>query len=229
MKKFWAFISNGTYSVGTTGQTVYLYNENGDEIGKFKDIIYAYKPMFSPDGKIFAVKSTDGRLAVYSLVTRSLIKKFRYSKFDAAQDAGFCFSHGGKYFVNLESHGKDGLQCAVTLYDTESFSIVSQLMLDNDVVLSHIEFDDNTDEYYVLGLNRGRHIVCFIAKYKNNAIVDKIEISEKEYDFYNSYFVLKMEGFTEKSYEWSYLENELNELKSANYSLSQLYKQYNVL
>lgn len=33
MKKFWSHISNGNYSVGTTGQTVYIYDENGNEIG----------------------------------------------------------------------------------------------------------------------------------------------------------------------------------------------------
>lgn len=92
MKKYWAYISNGQYSVGTTGQSVFLLDKDGKKLNCFKDIIYAYTPMFSPNGKIFVVKSTDGRLAVYSLITYSLIKKFRYSKVDGAQDDGFCFS-----------------------------------------------------------------------------------------------------------------------------------------
>lgn len=229
MKKFWAYISNGKYSVGTTGQTVYLYNEHGDEIGKFKDIIYAYTPMFSPDGKIFVVKSTDGSLAVYSLENHSLIKKFRFSKFDAAQDEGFCFSEDGKYFVNLESHGKDGLHNAITLYETSDFSEVSQLMFYGDIVPTYIEFDSNTQEYYVLGIIRDYNIVGFIAKYKNNDIVDMIKISEDDYDFYDGYFGLKMDGFTEKAHQWSRLKNEdLEFLKSMNISLARLYDKHSV-
>lgn len=226
MKKFWAYISNGKYSVGTTGQTVYLYNENGDEIKRFKDITYAYTPMFSPDGKIFVVKSTDGNLAIYSLETLSLIKKFRFSKFDSAQDEGFCFSNDGKYFINVEKYGTLGMRYAITLYDTADFSTVSQLVLNMDIVLSHIEFDSVTNEYYVLGLFRRSDFVGFIAKFKNNAIVDEVIIDENDYDFYNKYFSLKMNGFTDKKYEWSFIENELDELKSMNCSLAQLYNEH---
>lgn len=224
MKNFWAYISNGKYSVGTIGQTVYLYNENGDEIGKFKDLTYAYTPVFSPNGDFFAVKSKDGRLALYSLKTYSLMKKFRYSKFDAAQDGGFCFSPDGNFFINLESHGKDGLQSAITLYSTTDFSIISQLKLDSNTCPLHVEFDDITGECYILGLIRGYRISGFIGKHKNNAIVDRIEINENDCDFYNAYFDLKMDGFTEKSHKCSCLENKsLDELKTMNISLSELY------
>lgn len=224
MKKFWSYISNGKYSVGTTGQTVYLYDENGNEIGKFKDIIYAYTPMFSPDGKIFVVKSSDGRLAVYSLENRALIKKFRFSKVDGAQDEGFCFSPDGKYFINLETHG-DGLQWAISVYDTADFSRVSRLLLEEKISVSYIEFDDITNEYYCLV--NDAECRCFVAKYKNNTVVDMLEITEKEWDFYSSYLRLKMSGFTEKQYEWSYIDCELNELKEMNHSLAKLYNHYN--
>lgn len=226
MKNFWSYITNGKYSVGTTGETVYLYDESGNKIKKFKDIKYGYTPMFSPDGKLFIVKSTEGKIAVYSLETFDLIKKFRFSKCDGGQDEGFCFSPDGKYFVNLEGLGKDGLESAVTLYNTEDFTIVSRLTLDSDMGVVHIEFDYITNEYYVLGLIRGNRISGFIAKYKNNAIIDKIFISENEYDFYYKYFDLKMFGFTEKAYEIFCFENDLEELKSMNYTLSELYNKY---
>ena len=64
MKKFWGYVSNNEFSVGCTGQTVFLYDMDGNELGKFKDIIYGYTPMISPDGTLFVVKSTEGRLAV---------------------------------------------------------------------------------------------------------------------------------------------------------------------
>ena len=67
MPKFWSLISNGKYKVGCTGQTVYIYDQNGTELAKFKDLPYAYTAAFSPKGDIFVVKSTAGRIAVYSL------------------------------------------------------------------------------------------------------------------------------------------------------------------
>lgn len=225
MRKFWAYISNGKYSVGTTGQTVYLYDKAGKELNKFKDIIYAYTPMFSPDGKIFVVKSTDGRLAVYSTENRSLIKKFRFSKFDAAQDDGFCFSSDGKRFINLENHGDDGLTWAVTVYDTKDFSIVLRKYL-GERALNYIEYDYETDEYYCMGCTPGVEGTDFVAKYKNNEIVDIRKYPQKDWYFNMSYFDLKMCGFTEKKYEWSYLKESLSDLKNMNLSIADLYEKY---
>ena len=37
---FWSLISNGEYTVGTTGQTVYVYDSNNTELAKFKDLKY---------------------------------------------------------------------------------------------------------------------------------------------------------------------------------------------
>ena len=36
MKKFWGYVSNNEFSVGCTGQTVFLYDKDGNELGKFK-------------------------------------------------------------------------------------------------------------------------------------------------------------------------------------------------
>ncbi len=79
MKNFWGYATNGEFSVGCTGQTIYLYDKGNNEIKKFKDIIYAYTPAISPDGKLFIVKSTNGTFAAYSLETFRLIKKHRYT------------------------------------------------------------------------------------------------------------------------------------------------------
>ncbi len=222
MKKFWAYISNGKFFVGTTGQTVYLFDENGNEINRFKDIKYGYNAMFSPDGKFFIVKSTEGRLAVYSLETFSLIKKFRFSKVDSSQDDGFCFSEDGKYFINVERQG-DALHSAISVYKTDDFSRVSQWLFEENGMIRYIEFDDTAKEYYVFGVNRGDQLHGFVAKYKDNMIVDKVKITKNEYDFYTSYMSLKMMGFTEKAYEWSYIDCELEQLKSMNHSLAKLY------
>ncbi len=227
MRKFCSYISNGEYSVGTTGQTVYLYDKDGNELNKFKDIKYGYTPMFSPDGKSFVVKSTAGWLAVYSLETKSLVKKFRFSKFDAAQDGGFCFSPDSKLFINIENHGDDGLQWAISVYDTGDFSLLSRLMLLDNMAVGYIEYDYETEEYYCMGCISGVPDSDFVAKYKNNAIVDVRNYIEKDWFFNMAYMSLKMSGFTQKKYEtWLNRGYELDELKSMDLTLAKLYKKY---
>ena len=229
VKKFWSYVSNDKFSVGCTGQTVYLYDNDGNELGKFKDITYGYTPMISPDGTLFVVKSTEGRLAIYSLETFSLIKKFRFSKVDGAQDDGFCFSPDGKLFFNVERQ-KDALHFAVSIYNANDFSLANQVVLDEDMMLNHIEFDEVTHSYYVLGLMRDVNLGInhyFVAKFEDNQVKNITPISKNEYDFYHSYKRLEMSGFSEKAYEWSYMDTELDKLKSMNHTLGKLYAYYN--
>ena len=80
MPLFKSIIKNENYSIGCTGQTVWVWDKNDTVIAKFKDLIYAYRALISPRGDIFIVRSNDGRLAVYSLENLLLIKKFRFSK-----------------------------------------------------------------------------------------------------------------------------------------------------
>ena len=229
MKKFWGYVSNNEFSVGCTGQTVFLYDKDGKELCKFKDIIYGYTPMISPDGTLFVVKSTEGKLAVYSLETLSLIKKFRFSKVNGAQDDGFCFSPDGKYFINIERQ-KDDLHSAISVYDTSDFSLMNQILLGEDMMLNYIEFDKATNKYYVLGFMRNADGVIvhgFVAEFEDNQIKNITTISENEYDFYSSYKDLEIMGFSEKAYEWSYMDCKLDKLKSMNLTLANLYKHYN--
>lgn len=229
MKKFWGYASNDKFSVGCTGQTVYLYDEDGNELSKFKDIMYGYTPMISPDGTLFIVKSTEGRLAVYSLQTFSLIKKFRFSKVDGAQDDGFCFSPDGKLFFNVERQ-QDTLHSAISVYDTTDFSLHTQVLLGEGMMLNHIEFDKPTNTYYVLGFMRdddGIYDYGFVGKYKDNQIKNVTSISKNDYDFYSSYKHLEIMGFSEKAYEWSYMDCKLDKLKTINHTHANLYAHYN--
>ena len=223
MKKFWSYIENDQYSIGCTGQAVFVYDKSGNELAKFKDLPYAYKPAFSPLGNIFVVKTTEGRLAVYSLESLSLIKKFRYSKVDGAQDDGFCFSSDGKYFINIERQG-DELHSAISVYNTADFTRASQLLLGDRMTASHIEPADG--EYYILGYMRGADGVmsdCYVGKFANNEIKDIQMISEQEHEFYTNYLNLKLMGFTEKAYEWSRFEISLDKLQHAMHSLARLW------
>ena len=229
MKKFWGYASNGRVSVGCTGQAVQFFDGIGNEIGKFKNITYGYIPIISPDGTLAVVKSTEGRLAIYSLETVSLIKKFRFSKVNGAQDDGFCFSPDGKLFLNVERQ-KDSLHSAISIYDTTDFSLANQVLLGEDMVLDHIEFDETTKTYYVLGFIRDRDGIYdygFVAKFEDNQTKNIIAITDNEYDFYQSYKHLEIRGFTQKTHDWSELVDcELDKLKTMNHTIAKLHTYY---
>lgn len=221
MKKFWSYVSNGSYSVGCTGQTVYVYDKNENEIAKFKSIPYSYTPMISPDGKIFVVKTTTGRMSVYSLETMSLIRKFRCSKVDCGADDGFCFSPDGKLFYNIEHHTNE-IDYRISVYDTADFTKISQFVPDSDTLLSHIEYNAELNCYLVLGFRRDQKMRGFIAEFVDNTLKNIKEISEKKYDFYRKYKDLELMGFTEKANEWTFNNRKLSDIISMNCKLSDL-------
>lgn len=225
MQRFVGYATNGEYAVGCTGQTVYLLDKDGREIKRFKDITYAYAPFISPDGTVFVVKSTNGRLALYSLETFSLIKKFRFSSVNSAQDDGACFSPDGKLFINIERQ-QDELRSAISIYRTADLSLNERILLSEDMMLDHIEYDDMTSAYYVLGFVRGTDRVFrhgFVAKFDRPHIQSITAVSENEFDFYRSYKSLERFGFTEKQYAWTPIDCELERLRSFRHTLAKLY------
>ena len=227
MKNFWSYIENGKYGIGCTGQTVYVYDQNKTELAAFKDLPYAYKAAFSPRGDIFAVKTTNGKLAVYSLEPLSLIQTFRYSNVVHSQDDGFCFSPDGKYFINIERH-IDPMHSAISVYDTADFSKESKILLYKNIVPTQIEVTDG--EFYVLGFLRGSGNIsyrCFVGKFADGQIKDIRIISKHDGWFYENYSDLKIMGFTEKAHKWHELDTPLEELKQLNDSLANLWKRQN--
>ena len=196
MPRFVSYISNGIYDIGCTGQTVYVYDKNGTELAKFKDLIYVHYAVISPCGDMFVVKSIDGRLAVYSLETLSLIKKIRFSKVNYSQDDGSCFSADGKYFINLERQGDD-LHSAISVYDTSDFTRISQILLGDSGMVYDIEQVDG--EFYVFGFWRDTDLLItknFVAKYKDGKICEAFNITENEHENYNELLLDKRRGET---------------------------------
>jgi len=219
MPSFWSYIKNDKYAIGCSGQTVYVYDISGNELARFKDLKYAYTPMFCPERDMFVVKSTDGRLAFYSLDTMQLIKKFRFSKIDCSQDDSFCFSKDGKYFFNIERHIASYNSC-LSVYEIANFNRVSQHFLSEEIVdyiddnpiftphpeLSHIEYDVAYDKLFVLGFTRGNtgeSNCCFIAVFEDNRLMNITEISDEKFDYIRDFKRLEMMGFTKKAREWS--------------------------
>lgn len=225
MPSFWSYISNGKYSVGCTGQTVYVYDKDGIEKAKFKDLTYAYNAEISPDSKTLAVKTTDGRIAIYSLEEMKLIKKFRFSKVDGGHHEGFCFSADGKFLFNLESHG-DGRKHCLSVYETENFTLVKRLFSEEDMLISCIEYDKDFGSYFVIGISyrKFRRNKYFAAEFKDDELKNVTYINEKEYDFYNKFKYLEKSGFTKKQYRWSYMDESLEDLSSQTRKISDLIK-----
>ncbi len=223
MPSFWSYITNGKYSIGCTGQTVYIYDEKGNEKARFKDLTYAYNAEISPDSDKIVVKTTEGILAVYSLEKMSLIKKFRFSKVDGGQDAGFCFSADGKFFFNLESHG-DGREHCLSVYETENFTLVKKLFSDEDMYIPCIEYDEKYDTYFVIGIlyRKFRRNKYFAAEFRDDSLQNMTFIGEKEYGFYHNFKDLEKSGFTQKSYRWSYMDESLEDLSSQTRKISDL-------
>lgn len=231
MRNYWGLVTNGKFSIGCTGQTVYLMDRQGAEIAKFKDLPYAYVPGISPRGDIFVVKTAEGRLAVYSFSPPALIRKFRYSKVNGGQFDNFCFSSDGSKFFNIERQ-IDTLKTALSIYDTKDFSL-NKRILDKDFscVLTGIDLETKTETIFLLGYIRNEEGVAsefFVGKLncKTDAIDDIVSITKNEHDFYRRYISLKMSGFSAKKYDGSYFDIELEELKKRDYSLSKLWKQY---
>ena len=229
MRSYWSLIGNDKYNIGCTGQTVYLLDKDNTEIAKFKDLPYAYASAISPNGDIFVIKSAEGRLAVYSFSPPLLIRKFRYSKVDGAQHDNFCFSSDGKEFYNIERQ-IDSLKTALSVYGTRDFKLKRRI-LDSDYsrVLTAIEYDVETKTVFLMFFLRNKDGVAskyFVGKLNGDELDDVINISQKEHDFYREFIDLKLLGFSDKAYQWSNIDMELEKLKISDYSLYKLWHHY---
>lgn len=211
MKKFWGYSKNEKFAIGCTGQTTYVYDADGNEIAKFKDIAYVYTPMFCPNKNVFVLKSTDGWLAFYSLDTMELLKKVHFAKNIGAQDEGFCFSPDGRYLFNIEKP-VSSLFTELVVYETENYQVIHRLFQGEQIsVLSHIEYDAEKSAYYVLGFVRDDNGVMsygFVSQLMNNKLIEIKRISEEEYNYVRAYKHLEQLGFTNKAIEWSVLKNK---------------------
>ena len=206
MKKFWGFYCNGTYQVGCQEHTMYLYDTQGHELAKFKNLRFAPRGAFRPGTNIFVLRSTEGRLAVYDCDQRKLLKKFNFSTVPYAQDDGFCFSPDGKLFYNIERSPNE-LTTRLTVYDTENYTLVKVLWEgEKQRVLSEVYYDEDRDQLQLLYFVRGAD-GCPAAWYTGNLVCGDIAmlrtLSEEAYGFLRGWLSLRHAGFTEKAMEWS--------------------------
>lgn len=165
--------------------------------------------MFCPNKNIVVIKSTSGMLAIYSLDELKLFCKFRFSKVNAAQDGGFCFSSDGKFFYNIECH-IDICKTRLAIYDTNNFEVVKYLFEeDHSMVLSHIEFDVAKNSLFILGFMRndsGSFHYGFVSSFTNDELINITKISNEQYEYISGFKSLELAGFTSKAKEWSNLK-----------------------
>lgn len=232
MKNFYSFVGNGDFSIGCTGSTVYLFDKKGSEIAKFRELTYAYDCAISPKGDVFAVKTTEGRLAVYSLSEAKLLKKFRFSEVEESQDDNFCFSADGEELYNIERH-VDSCKTALCVYETKDYTLKKKLFSDDfGKVLTCVEYDAPTETVFLTGYFRkkrsGVAFNHFVARLDGEILSDIRYISAEEAEYYVSYKKLEMGGFTEKSKRLSVFdgkEDQLMKARSEGLSLAQLWKE----
>ena len=85
--------------IAMSGKTTRVIHISDDaELVVFRDLKYAYRAAFSPDGETVAVKSNEPKIGFYSLKTLQPTGKIAIRKNDQPQDQGFCFSPDGSYF-----------------------------------------------------------------------------------------------------------------------------------
>lgn len=204
MRKFVSYIKSDKFAIGCTGGTVYVYDLDGNELAKFKDIKYGYDPMFNPVRNEFVVKSTEGRLAYYSLDEMKLVKKFRFSKVDGAQDDSFCFSKDGNYLFNIERH-IESYNGGLSVYDLNDFSTVRTFAIEDEkLCLGDIQCDELTGKIYVLGCKRNNDNIAdkyFAATLGEYGLENIVYIPEGIADYYHWSISLEINGFTEYSLE----------------------------
>lgn len=201
MRNFYGYYDNGKYRVGCNGGTVYIYDQNDKELAKFKDIRYAYKGKFLPNSNKIIIKSTEGLLAVYDLDKLELIKKVVITRI-GGQDEGFDFTNDGKYFYNIEQPFTT-IRTQLNKYSTKDFNIVETLFSNRkELFLENIEFNNETNDCYVLGYIRNKDGVYdygFIGQFYDNEIVNIRKLENSIYDYVRGYKCWEESGFTEKS------------------------------
>lgn len=201
MRNFKGIASNGMFSVGCTGQSVYVYDAENNEVAVFNEIKYGYKAMISPDGDTFVVKSTHGILAIYSYSQLKLLKKVRFDK-PGSYDGGFCFSGDGSLFYNIEHIDQTEREATISsigVYETVSFTKTKEISVGHGVSLNYIENDRKRGALYVLGsLANASGYGGFVAEIKNDEITNAVRITDLEYDYYIGYKGRELSGFAEK-------------------------------
>lgn len=142
---------DGQTMIAMSGQTTRVIRmSDGAELAAFKDLKYAYRAVFSPDGDTIAVKSNEPQIGFYSLKTLQPIGKIKIPRNNEPQDEGFCFSYDGKYFYNIIYTSDFRTHLAV--YDVRTLQELKTCFTDNRSVLPEsIQYIQSRELYLLHG------------------------------------------------------------------------------
>lgn len=154
LSNFSCYDISSKYTVGCTGQTVYVYDADKKEVARFKTLKYAYQCLFSPDEKTLAVRSNCGQIVIYDMNELRLVYKFRYGK--DGQDGGFCFSPGGeKIYIIEDVVDEEHMYARLVSYDTATYNTKTVEFENKEIQLLNVAPGKTEDEVYMSGYMRG--------------------------------------------------------------------------
>lgn len=225
MKKYQGYAQNEKFKVGLNGKTVYIFDNDENELARFQDAPYMYRGKFIPNTNTLVVKSTAGWLLFYDLDNLVLIKKIRFSNI-GSQTKNFAITQDGKYLYNIESPNYS-TRTQLTKYDLGTLKpVITSFHNSETIFLEYVEISNET--VFLFGFMRndkGIKDYGFIGQYKEIGekciLRDGKRIADAVYEKISQYKDCEDFGFTQKSLEYSGLE-KIEDLEP--YTLSRVYQ-----
>lgn len=225
MKKYQGYAQNEKFKVGLNGKTVYIFDNDENELARFQDAPYMYRGKFIPNTNTLVVKSTAGWLLFYDLDSLALIKKIKFS-YIGSQDGNFAITQDGKYLYNIESPNCS-TRTQLTKYDLETLEpLITSFRNSETIFLKYIEISNGT--IFLFGFMRddkGIRDYGFISQYKEIGekwmLRDGKRIADVIYDKIRQYKGCEDFGFTQKTLKIHNLE-KIEDLEP--YTLSVVYQ-----
>ena len=225
MKKYQGYAQNEKFKVGLNGKTVYIFDNDENELARFQDAPYMYRGKFIPNTNTLVVKSTAGWLLFYDLDSLALIKKIRFSNI-GSQDGNFAITQDGKYLYNIESPNCS-TRTQLTKYDLGTLKpLITSFHNSETIFLKYVEISNET--IFLFGFMRndkGIKDYGFIGQYKEIGekwmLQDGKRIADVIYDKIRQYKGCEDFGFTQKTLKIHNLE-KIEDLEP--YTLSGVYQ-----
>ena len=225
MKKYQGYAQNEKFKVGLNGKTVYIFDNDENELARFQDAPYMYRGKFIPNTNTLAVKSTAGWLLFYDLDNLVLIKKIRFSNI-GSQDESFAITQDGKYLYNIEAPNCS-TRTQLTKYDLRTLKpLITSFHNSETIFLKYIEISNET--IFLFGFMRddkGIKDYGFIGQYKEIGekciLREGKRIADAVYEKISQYKGCEDFGFTQKTLGYHDLE-KIEDLEP--YTLSGVYQ-----
>ena len=210
MKKYQGYAQNEKFKVGLNGKTIYVFDNDENELARFQDAPYMYRGKFIPNTNTLVVKSTAGWLLFYDLDSLALIQKIRFSNI-GSQDGNFAITQDGKYLYNIEAPNYS-IRTQLTKYDLRTLKpVITSFHNSETIFLEYVEISN--EAIFLFGFMRndkGIKDYGFISQYKEIGekciLRDGKRIADVVYEKISQYKGCEDFGFTKKSLEYSGLE-----------------------